>query len=202
MAHDVPRDPVEELIEQLRKLPGIGPRSAQRIAFHLLHVPKEDAEALANAIIEMRRRVRLCSQCCHITEADPCRFCSDPRRDRSTICVVEQPLDVFALERAGYRGLYHVLHGVLNPLEGVGPDQLRLQELLRRVQEGEVREVIMATNPSLEGEATAMYVARLLEPYGVRVTRLARGIPAGADLDFLDDATLTRALEGRHALEG
>lgn len=193
-------DPVGHLIEQLRKLPGIGPRSAQRLAFHILRAPLADVQALADALLEMKRRVRLCRVCCHITEGERCRFCLDPNRDHTVVCVVEQPLDVFALQRTGYRGVYHVLHGVLNPLEGVGPDQIHIAELLERVKSGEVREIIMATNPSLEGEATAMYLRRLLDPYHVTVTRLARGLPAGADLDYLDDATLTRALEGRHAL--
>lgn len=194
------QDPVENLIQELRKLPGIGPRSAQRLAFYLLGASCAEAEALANAILEVKRRVRLCAVCSHITVGERCRFCLDPNRDQATICVVEQPLDVFAIERTGYRGVYHVLHGVLNPLEGVGPEQLRIAELVERVRGRGVREVIMAMNPSLEGEATAMYIHRLLEPFGVEVTRLARGLPAGADLDYLDDATLTRALEGRHAL--
>jgi len=193
-------DPVGRLIEQLRRLPGIGPRSAQRLAFHLLRAPQAEVEALADAILEVKRRVRLCAVCYHITEGERCRFCLDDSRDHGIVCVVEQPLDVFAIERTGYRGVYHVLHGVLNPLEGVGPEQLRIAELVERVRSGGIREVIMATNPSLEGEATAMYIRRLLEPFGVQVTRLARGLPAGADLDYLDDATLTRALEGRQAL--
>ncbi|MDW8046735.1 MAG: recombination mediator RecR, partial [Chloroflexota bacterium] len=162
--------------------------------------PQAEVEALADAILEVKRRVRLCAVCYHITEGERCRFCLDDSRDHGIVCVVEQPLDVFAIERTGYRGVYHVLHGVLNPLEGVGPEQLRIAELVERVRSGGIREVIMATNPSLEGEATAMYIRRLLEPFGVQVTRLARGLPAGADLDYLDDATLTRALEGRQAL--
>lgn len=194
-------EPIARLIEEFHRLPGVGPKSAQRLAYHILRVPEREALALAEAIGDVKRRIVLCSTCLNITESDPCAMCCDPRRDRTMICVVEQPLDILAIERSGsYRGLYHVLHGVLNPMDGVGPEDLHIRELLGRVKDGEVAEVIMATNPSLEGEATAMYVQRLLGPAGVRVTRLARGLPSGADLEYTDDVTLARALEGRQEL--
>jgi recombination protein RecR len=192
---------VARLIEEFHKLPGIGPKSAQRLAYHVLRAPIAEARALAEAILEARERVTLCSRCQHLTDVDPCRFCSDPQRDRSLICVVEEPLDVLAVERSGrFRGLYHVLHGVISPMDGVGPEDLKVGELLDRLRSGEVKEVIVATNPSLEGEATAMYLARLLRPLGVRVTRLARGLPMGADIEYADDITIARALEGRQEL--
>lgn len=190
--------PIARLIEEFARLPGIGPKSAQRLAYYILRASDEEATALADAIVEVKRRIVLCSTCFNITETDPCRFCSNESRDRSVICVVEQPLDVHVIERTGgYRGLYHVLHGVLNPVDGIGPEQIRVKELLARISPGDTREVIMATNPNLEGEATAMYVQRLLQPAGVRVTRLARGLPSGADLEYTDDVTLARALEAR-----
>ncbi|GAB4331112.1 MAG: recombination mediator RecR [Dehalococcoidia bacterium] len=190
--------PIARLIEEFARMPGVGPKSAQRLAYYILRTPEQEAAALANAILEVKRRIVLCSTCFNITETDPCRFCTDEGRDRSTICVVEQPLDVHVIERTGgYRGLYHVLHGVLNPVDGVGPEQIRVKELLDRIVPGETREVIMATNPNLEGEATAMYIQRLVQPTGVRVTRLARGLPSGADLEYTDDVTLARALESR-----
>ncbi|MCS7276442.1 MAG: recombination mediator RecR [Dehalococcoidia bacterium] len=193
--------PVARLIEEFHKLPGIGPKSAQRLAYHVLRAPAAEARALAEAILEARERVTFCSRCQHLTDVDPCRFCSDPQRDRSVICVVEEPLDVLAVERSGrFRGLYHVLHGVISPMDGVGPEDLKVGELLDRLRSGEVKEVIVATNPSLEGEATAMYLARLLRPLGVRVTRLARGLPMGADIEYADDITIARALEGRQEL--
>lgn len=191
-------EPVARLIDELNKLPGIGPKSAQRLAFYLLRTPREQAQALAEAIVEVKERIRLCSTCFHLTERDPCAICANPQRDRSLLCVVEEPLDVLAIERTReYRGLYHVLHGALSPIEGIGPEQLRLRELLARLRGGQVAEVILATNANLEGEATATYVARLLRPLGVRVTRLARGLPVGGDLEYADDLTLSRALEGR-----
>lgn len=194
-------DPIARLIEAFHRLPGIGPKSAQRLAYHILRVPEQEARALIAAISDVKERVVLCSQCMNITEANPCSYCTDPRRDPSVICVVEQPLDILALERAGgFKGRFHVLHGVLNPMDGVGPEDLRLRELLARLQDSEVKEIIMATNPSLEGEATAMYVHRLVSPLGVRVTRLARGLPSGADLEYTDDVTLSRALEGRQEI--
>jgi recombination protein RecR len=194
-------DPIARLIEAFHRLPGIGPKSAQRLAYHILRVPEQEARALISAISDVKERVVLCSRCMNITEADPCAYCMDPRRDPSIICVVEQPLDILALERAGgFRGQFHVLHGVLNPMDGIGPEDLRLRELLARLNDGQVKEIIMATNPSLEGEATAMYVHRLVGPLGVRVTRLARGLPSGADLEYTDDVTLSRALEGRQEI--
>lgn len=193
-------EPIARLIDAFHKLPGVGPKSAQRLAYHVLRAPKEEAEALVTAVRDVKERIALCSSCCNITESDPCSYCTDPRRDASLVCVVEQPLDILALERAGgFRGRYHVLHGVLNPMEGIGPEHLHIRALLERLKAGEVQEVIMATNPSLEGEATAMYLHRLVGPLGVRVTRLARGLPSGADLEYTDDVTLSRALEGRQA---
>ncbi|MDP3768681.1 MAG: recombination mediator RecR, partial [Dehalococcoidia bacterium] len=185
------------------KLPGIGPKSAQRLTYYLLRVPEAEARSLAQAIVELKEKITLCSVCQNVTEGDPCVICSDSQRDRSSICVVEEPLDILALERTrGYHGLYHVLHGVISPMEGVGPDDLKLNELVARLNNGAVSEVIMATNPNLEGEATAMYVSRLLSPMGVRVTRLARGLPTGADLEYADDNTIARALENRQEVQG
>jgi len=190
--------PVARLIEALHKLPGIGPKSAQRLTYHILRAPEAEARALAAAIVDIKERTTLCSVCQNITEHDPCAICDDPQRDRSTICVVEEPLDILALERAGgHRGLYHVLHGVISPMDGVGPEDLKIDALVARLRNGGVSEVIMATNPNLEGEATAMYVSRLVSPMGVRVTRLARGLPTGADLEYADDQTIARALEYR-----
>ena len=193
--------PVVRLVEQFHKLPGIGPKSAQRLAYHLLRMPGAEARALADAILQVKERISLCSTCQNVTEADPCRICADPTRDRSIICVVEEALDILALERTGtYRGLYHVLHGVISPMDGVGPEELKVRELLGRLQASEnhaVQEVILATNPSIEGDATALYLKSLLQPQVVRVTSLARGLPSGGDLEYADDATLSRALEGR-----
>ena len=199
-----------------RRLPGVGPKSAQRLAYHVLRSPAGEARDLAEALIEVKERTVFCSRCQQISDGDPCPICLDGQRDRSVICVVEEPLDLVAIERTqGYHGLYHVLHGVISPADGVGPEDLRIRELLRRLDgaepaagedEGEpatvpVAEVIVATNPNLEGEATAMYLARLIEPLGVRVTRLARGLPAGADLEYADNVTLERALEHRQRVE-
>lgn len=190
--------PVARLIEEFHKLPGIGPKSAQRLTYYLLRAPADEARALAEAILEVKEKTVFCSVCQNIAESDPCAICSNPERDHGAICVVEEPLDILALERAGaYRGLYHVLHGVISPMDGIGPEELKVQELLGRLRSGDVREVIMATNPNLEGEATAMYIARLISPLGVKVTRLARGLPVGADLEYADNVTLARALEGR-----
>jgi recombination protein RecR len=190
--------PVARLIEEFHKLPGIGPKSAQRLTYHLLRAPADDARALAEAILDVKEKTVFCSVCQNIAESDPCAICSNPERDHGAICVVEEPLDILALERAGaYKGLYHVLHGVISPMDGIGPEELKVQELLGRLRSGDVREVIMATNPNLEGEATAMYIARLISPLGVKVTRLARGLPVGADLEYADNVTLARALEGR-----
>jgi recombination protein RecR len=194
---------LQELIDQLGRLPGIGPKSAQRIAFHLLKVPREEAERLARAITEMKQRTRLCERCFNVCDDEECAICADPRRDRTVLCVVEEPKDVVAIERTGeFHGRYHVLHGAINPLEGVGPDELRTKELLSRVGAEGVREVIVCTNPNLEGETTALYLARLLRPLGVRVTRIASGLPVGGDLEYADELTLGRALEGRRDLEG
>ncbi|MBI4499080.1 MAG: recombination protein RecR [Chloroflexi bacterium] len=191
-------EPVARLIEEFGKLPGIGPKSAQRLTYFLLRAPVEQAQALADAILRLKEKIVLCSQCQNLTDTDPCALCRDSSRDRALICVVEEPLDLVALERTrGYRGLYHVLHGVISPMEGVGPEHLKVQELLRRLRAGGVAEVIMATNPNLEGEATAMYLRGLIAPLGIRVTRLARGLPVGADLEYADEVTLARALEGR-----
>ncbi len=193
--------PVVRLIDELHRLPGIGPKGAQRLAYHLLRVSREEAQALADAIVEVKERISLCSLCQNTTDVDPCLFCADGGRDRGQICVVEEPLDIVAIERTrGFHGLYHVLHGSISPMEGVGPEQLKVRELLERLRDGSVREVIMATNPNLEGEATSMYLGRLLQPLGVRVTRLARGLPIGGDIEYADDQTLARALENRQEL--
>ena len=190
---------LERLVEQFARLPGIGTKTAQRLAFYVLSLPREDAEAFAGAITGAKAAIALCPVCQNFTEGEgPCPICADPRRDRGSICVVADPRDVVALERAReYHGLYHVLHGVISPINHVGPDNLRIRELVGRVSAGDVSEVIMATNPDTEGEATAMYLARLLRPFQVRLTRLAYGIPVGGHLEFADEATLTRALEGR-----
>jgi len=190
--------PVARLIDELHRLPGIGPKSAQRLAYHLLRATKEEAQALADAITEVKERISLCTLCQNTTDINPCLICTDEARDRSLICVVEEPLDILAVERTrGYKGLYHVLHGSISPMDGIGPEQLKVRELLERLRDGTVTEVIMATNPNLEGEATAMYVSRLLQPMGLRVTRLARGLPMGGDIEYADDLTLARALENR-----
>jgi recombination protein RecR len=193
--------PIARLIEELHRLPGIGPKGAQRLAYHILRATREEAQALADAIVEVKEQVKLCRVCQNTTDVDPCLICSDASRDASLICVLEEPLDILAIERTrGFRGLYHVLHGSISPVEGIGPEQLKVRELLARLKDGVVREVIMATNPNLEGEATAMYIGRLLQPLGVRVTRLARGLPVGGDLEYADDLTLARALENRQEL--
>jgi recombination protein RecR len=190
--------PLERVIAELAKLPGIGRKTAQRLALHLLQAPPDDAQALARAIGELCEQVRLCGECFNLTDQERCAICSDPRREAGQICVVEEPANVLALERAGaYRGLYHVLGGALSPLRDIGPDDLRLKELVERLRRGAVQEVILATNPNVEGEATAVYVARLIKPLGVRVSRLAQGLPAGSELEFTDDLTLRRAFEHR-----
>ena len=193
-------EPVARLIEELAKLPGIGPKSAQRLTFHLLRLPAEASRSLAEAIVRMKEAVVFCSNCWNITDKDPCSVCRSETRDRSTICVVEEPLDVLALERTReYKGLYHVLHGAINPVEGVGPDDLKLRELERRLND-DVKEIILATNPNVEGEATAMYVARMVQPHDIKVSRLARGLPIGGDLEYADEVTLARAIEGRRPM--
>jgi recombination protein RecR len=193
--------PVSRLIEEFNKLPGIGPKTAQRLTYFLVRMPEKEARALAEAILAVKEKIVFCSVCYNITDSDPCLICRGEGRDKTKICIVEEPLDILALERTReYNGLYHVLHGVISPMDGIGPDDLKIKELLKRVENGGVEEVILATNPSLEGEATAMYIHRLLAPLGIRVTRLARGLPVGADLEYADEVTLTRALEGRQEI--
>ena len=191
-------DAIGRLVQEFSKLPGIGPKSAQRITFHLLRSPEEKAKALAEALVSLKKRVNLCSICCNVTESDPCPICSNSRRDTSQVCIVEQPQDILALEHTGvYKGLYHVLHGAISPTEGVGADDIRTRELLVRLDNNTVKEVILATNTNTEGEQTAMYLSRIITPLGIKVTRLARGLPFGTELEYADDVTLTRALEGR-----
>jgi len=198
---DQPIAPLAQLAEQFGRLPGIGRKSAQRLAYFVLNLPEEEARAFAEAIVDARLHVRRCALCCDLTDGDLCAVCRSASRDGSIICVVEDPRDVMAVERTHeFRGLYHVLHGVISPLNGVGPEHLSVKELLRRFEDGLVKEVIMATNPTVEGEATAMYLSRLLKPLGVRVTRLAYGVPVGADLEYADEVTLSRALEGRREI--
>ena len=194
-------DSLQRLIEQLQKLPGIGAKGAQRLAFHILKTPRDDAERLIEAIRDVKDRVTYCSVCNNITDSDPCAVCANPSRDHRVICVVEEPQTVSVVEKTReFRGAYHVLMGTLSPLHGVGPDDLKIKGLLARVGEGQVDEVILATNPTVEGEATALYLARLLKPLGVRVTRIAMGIPVGSDLEYADEVTMTRAMEGRRDL--
>jgi recombination protein RecR len=194
-------EPVRRLIEALQRLPGIGPKTASRLAFYLLRAPVSEVQELATAIAELRTNIVYCRRCQNLADSDPCAICNDPTRDRQLICVVEEPLDVIAVERTGvFRGLYHVLHGVINPVAGIGPDDLRIGALLDRLESETITEVLIATNPTMEGEATALYLARLLRPRGVRVTRLARGLPVGGDLEYADEITLSRALEGRREL--
>jgi recombination protein RecR len=194
-------EPIARLIEEFARLPGVGPKTAQRLTFYLLRQPTEAAQRLAEAIVHMKEKTMLCSICLNLTDTDPCSVCLDQRRDASMICVVEEPLDILAIERTReFRGKYHVLHGSISPMEGVGPDDLKIAELLRRLGTGEVQEVILATNPNVEGEATAAYLARLLHPLGVGVSRIARGLPAGGDLEYADDVTLASALTGRRPM--
>jgi recombination protein RecR len=194
--------PVQDLIDELGRLPGIGPKSAQRIAFHMLKLPKDDALRLATAIAVVKDRVSFCTICFNISEGDQCGICSDPRRETSIVCVVEEPRDIVAVERTGeFKGRYHVLQGAISPIEGIGPDQLRVKELLTRLEPEGIEEVILCTNPNIEGEATAMYLARLLKPLGLTVTRIASGLPVGGDLEYADELTLGRALEGRRELD-
>ena len=190
--------PLDALIEQFRKLPGVGAKSAQRLAFHVLRTPREDAARLCDAIRDVKDSVTYCSVCHNITDVDPCRYCADDGRDQRLICVVEEPQNVNVIEKSrGFRGVYHVLMGALSPLHGVGPDDLKIRELLARVASGGVEEVILATNPNVEGEATAIYLAKLLKPLGVRVTRIAMGVPVGSDLEYADEVTMHKAMEGR-----
>ena len=198
--------PIQDLIDELARLPGIGPKSAQRVAFHLLKATPQDAQKLAAAIVEAKQKVRLCQDCFNVADAELCIYCRDPRRDRSIICVVQEPPDIVALERTReFRGLYHVLQGSISPIEGIGPEDLRVGELLDRLRRADatdtpVTEVILATNPNIEGEATAMYLGRLLGPLGIKTTRLASGLPVGGDLEYADEVTLGRAIEGRRPI--
>jgi len=195
--------PIARLVQQLGKLPGIGEKTAARLAFHILRAAPEDAAALAAAILDVKQKIRFCAVCCDLTEADPCSVCRDARRDAGLVCVVAQPQDVAAIERTGgYRGRFHVLHGVLSPLDGIGPEDLRTGELIRRCSSADspIREVILATSPNVEGEATAVYIAKLLRPLGVRATRIATGVPIGGELEYADQLTLARAIEGRREI--
>ena len=199
--------PLAQLMEHFRRLPGIGPKTAARLAYHVLGMEREQALALAHSIIEAKDKIRFCSVCFSLTDTDPCAICRSEKRDHGLICVVEEPRDVAAMERTrghdrnrGYQGTYHVLQGVLSPLDGVGPENIRVRELVERIQTGSVREVIMATNPNLDGEVTATYIARLLKPLGIQVTRIARGLPTGGDLEYADEETLAKALENRREI--
>lgn len=194
-------EPIARLIEELTKLPGIGPKTAQRLAFHLLHMDKHVVQNIAASIIDARERVKYCSVCCNLTDQDPCRICSNTDRDHATICVVQEPRDVVAMEKTReYKGLYHVLQGALNPMEGIGIEDIRVKELVARLGDGKVKEVILCTNPNTEGETTAMYIARFIKPLGIKVTRIARGLPMGGDLEYADEVTLAKALEGRREI--
>jgi recombination protein RecR len=194
-------EPMAQLIEELRKLPGVGAKSAQRLAFHILRSPEADAEALATAVRELKAKLRLCSVCNNITDVDPCLYCASPTRNQRLVCVVEEPTNIASIEKTrSYNGVYHVLHGTLSPLHGVGPEHLRTGNLVARVERGEVEEVILATNPTVEGEATAGFLADLLHPLAVRVTRIATGIPAGSDIEYADEVTMARSLEGRREI--
>ncbi|HWQ80163.1 MAG TPA: recombination mediator RecR [Anaerovoracaceae bacterium] len=193
--------PLSNLIGELSKLPGIGGKTAQRLAFHILSQDEKDAFALADAILEARKTMKYCSVCGNLTDVDPCGICTDPVRDQSVICVVESPRDVSAMERIKeFQGLYHVLHGAISPMDGIGPEDINLKQLIIRLQQNDVREVILATNPNIEGEATAMYTARLIKPSGIKVTRIAHGVPVGGDLEYADEITLSKAMEGRREL--
>ena len=193
--------PLAKLINELSKLPGIGTKSAQRLAFHILSLDDREAEQLADAITTAKREMKYCSVCGNLTDEDPCAICSDPTRKDDVICVVESPRDVMAMERIKeFNGLYHVLHGVISPMEGIGPEDINLKSLIKRLREGDVKELIIATNPNIEGEATAMYIARLIKPAGIKVTRIAHGIPVGGDLEYADEVTLLKSLEGRREL--
>ncbi len=196
-------DDLLRLIDELERLPGIGTRSAQRIAFFILKAPHEDVKRLVDAITRLKENTKYCSICQNLTSQDPCSICDDYRRDRGIICVVEKPMDVLAIERTGrYRGLYHVLHGLISPMDGIGPEDLKINELVERVRREKPSEIILALNPSIEGDATSLYISRLLKPLGVRITSLAKGIPFGGELEYADDITLSRALEGRREFEG
>ncbi len=191
-------DPIQKLIAELRKLPGVGPKSAQRMVFHMIRASTDDCQKLADAILELKANLILCSTCNNISDVDPCRFCSDQRRDTKVICVVEEPFNILSIEKTGdYKGMYHVLHGAISPINGIGPDDLKLKNLLGRLGAGRVEEVIVATNPTIEGEATALYISKLIKPLNIRVSRIASGIPVGSDLEYADEVTISRALSGR-----
>ena len=193
--------PITRLIEEFSKLPGVGRKTAQRLAFHIINMNTNDVEALSKAIIEAKREIKYCSVCCNITDTAPCSMCSNKNRDSSVICVVEDPRDVAAMERTReFKGQYHVLNGVISPMDGIGPDMIKIKELIQRLGTQDVREIIMATNPTIEGEATAMYIARLLKPMGIKVTRIAHGLPVGGDLEYADEVTISKALEGRREI--
>ena len=192
---------LSRLVQELNRLPGIGPKSAQRLAYYIIRLPNDDAYALADAVTSVKQNIVFCEECQNLTDASPCQVCSDPHRDRTTICVVEDPLDVLAMERTrSYRGLYHVLHGVISPINGIGPDQLKLKELFNRLTRGDVAEMVVATNPTLEGEATAMYIRRHQSRDNIKITHLARGLPVGGSLEYTDETTLTRAFQGRQEI--
>lgn len=194
-------EPIARLINDLSRLPGVGSKTAQRLAYHIINMPQEQVKSLARSIYEIKAKIKYCSVCGDFTDQEPCAICSNKQRNQSIICVVKDPRDVVALERTrNFMGLYHVLHGTISPMEGIGPDDIRIKELLVRIKEGQVKEVIMATNPDIEGEATAMYISRLLKPFEIRVTRIAHGIPVGGDLEYADEVTLSKALEGRREL--
>jgi len=194
-------EPLARLIDELKHLPGIGQKSAQRMAFHLERAPREDVERLATALLDAKDKLRLCSLCNNLTEQDPCEYCTDPRREQDIICVVETPYNVVGIEKTReFHGLYHVLHGALSPLQGIGPDQLKLKNLFERLKSGKVKELIVATNPNVEGEATAIYLSKLIKPLGIKVTRIGMGIPVGSELEFADEVTMLKALEGRREI--
>lgn len=193
--------PVARLVEEFQKLPGIGHKTAQRLAFHVLNMPMEKVQGLSAAILEAKQKTRYCSVCSNLTDVDPCPLCSGASRDKTAICVVQDPRDVVAMERMReFKGLYHVLHGAISPMEGIGPEDIKIRELLGRLGSGDIKEVILATNPNIEGEATAMYISKLIKPLGIKVTRIAHGIPVGGDLEYADEVTLAKALEGRREL--
>lgn len=193
--------PIAKLIDELAKLPGVGNKTAQRLAFHILKMPQGDVEQLAGAISNAKRNIKQCRVCCNITDSEVCSICSNPKRDSSIICVVEDPKDVVAMEKTReFKGLYHVLNGAISPMEGIGPEEITIKELLKRVYDNDIKEIIIATNPNIEGEATAMYISRLLKPAGIMVTRIAHGVPVGGDLEYADEVTLMKALEGRREI--
>lgn len=195
-------EPIAKLIESFSRLPGIGPKTAARLAFHVIRMPEDDVIDFAKALVNVKRNLQYCSVCCNITDSDPCRICQDKTRDPSVICVVQETKDLVAMERTKeFQGYYHVLQGAISPMEGIGPEDIRLAELLKRLSDERVKELILATNPNIEGEATAMYISRLVKPFGIRVTRIAHGLPVGGDLEYADEVTLSKALEGRREIQ-